>query len=130
MSRTAEFNTAGQVIQSMACAFSVDPADAESNVVPVASDVVKTVAIRSIATAQARELVVFAQANVAMNLDINLVSINGIDDFTVSTTLLPANTATRIIVAGGLGTAVQIQVFLAVAAPPVGLVRVVAYARA
>lgn len=129
MPRVADLGSALQVSQVMVTAFSEDPANPNSLSVPVTSDTVGSVAIRSIATAQAKEMVVMVQPTVNMDVDINLISIQGIDDFTLSTTFCPAGVPTRI-VATGLTTAAQIVAFLAAAAPPVGSVVVVAYARA
>lgn len=129
MPRVADLNNATQVSAVMVTAISADPANPDNMEVPVTSDTTSTTVIASIATAHARELVTVVQATVAMNVDINLISINGIGDWTASTTLVPAATPTRIVTTG-LTTAAQIVARLAAAAPPVGTIIAEAYARA
>lgn len=123
--RYVELNVAQQVVQPVESAYSSDGLG--GIVVTVAVAAPRTELINFIPTVHARELVVIAQATVPMTLTIDLVSVNGIADITVSTVALLVGTPARVVVTG-LTAGARVYAALVGAVP--GTCTAAAYARA
>lgn len=124
--RKVDLNIAKQVINAVDIEYSANPNLATSVEIPVIAGPAVEV-IHYINTETARELVIVAQADVAMTMTVLLVSINGITDFTAATINLLANTPSVTVITGLLSGA-RVQVALVGVIP--GSMRAVAYARA